>query len=338
VRYAAHEARTREVANEFPCRECFGVVSLARPPNRSGKSRDPHIVWENPELFLKQDVGLEQRHDHREKRVQIRIGYELVYQCAQATPMLLMLNVHPSRALDLLVPDKLVTDPVIPISRYRDGFGNWCNRFVAPIGQLRLSANGIVTDTGEPDVVATEARQCVVEDLPDEVLVFLLPSRYGETEKLSDIAWSLFGKTSPGWGRVQAICDYVQNHISFGYEHANATRTAWEAHRDHAGVCRDFAHLAIAFCRCMNIPARYCTGYLGDIGVPASDLAMDFSAWFEAYLDDAWYTFDARHNVPRIGRVLIARGRDAADVAISTAFGANRLSSFSVRTEEAAAA
>jgi len=153
-----------------------------------------------------------------------------------------------------------------------------------------------------------------------------------------DVAWSLFGQTPPGWGRVQAICDYVHDHITFGYEHACATRTAWEAHRDHAGVCRDFAHLAIAFCRCLNIPARYCTGYLGDIGVPASDLSMDFSAWFEAYLDDAWYTFDARHNVPRIGRVLIARGRDAADVAITTAFGANRLSSFSVQTEEVAAA
>ena len=176
-----------------------------------------------------------------------------------------------------------------------------------------------------------------MEDLPDQVLVFLLPSRYCETEKLSDIAWSLFGKTPPGWGRVQAICDYVHNHISFGYEHASATRTAWQAHRDHAGVCRDFAHLAIAFCRCLNIPARYCTGYLGDIGVPASDLAMDFSAWFEAYLDDAWYTFDARHNVPRIGRILIARGRDAADVAITTSFGANTLSSFLVHTEEATA-
>ena len=168
------------------------------------------------------------------------------------------------------------------------------------------------------------------------LLMVNVPSRYCETDKLTDIAWSLFGKTTPGWGRVQAVCDYVHEHISFGYEHACATRTASQAHRDHAGVCRDFAHLAIAFCRCLNIPARYCTGYLGDIGVPASDLPMDFSAWFDAYLDDAWYTFDARHNVPRIGRVLIARGRDAADVAITTTFGANRLSSFSVYTEEAA--
>ena len=270
--------------------------------------------------------------------MQIRIGYEFVYECTQPTPMLLTLSVHPSRASDLVVPDELSTNPPIPIQGYHDGFGNWCNRIVAPPGWLRLSASGIINDTGRPDAVASEAHQRPVEEIPDEALVFLLPSRYCETEQLCGVAWSLFGQTPPGWGRVQAICDYVHDHITFGYEHACATRTAWEAHRDHAGVCRDFAHLAIAFCRCLNIPARYCTGYLGDIGVPASNLAMDFSAWFEAYLDDAWYTFDARHNIPRIGRVLIARGRDAADVAITTAFGANKLRSFSVQTEEVAAA
>ena len=262
--------------------------------------------------FLGRNVGLGECRDRGEISVQLRIGYEFVYECPRPTPMLLMLNVHPSRASDLVVPDELVTDPLIAISSYRDGFGNRCSRIVAPTGQLRLSANGIVTDTGEPDIVARGARQRVVENLPDDVLLFLLPSRYCETDQLSDIAWSLFGQTTPGWGRVQSICDYVHEHISFGYEHASGTRTASQAHRDHAGVCRDFAHLAITFCRCMNIPARYCTGYLGDIGVPASDLAMDFSAWFEAYLDDTWYAFDARHNVPRIGRVLIARGRDAA--------------------------
>jgi transglutaminase-like putative cysteine protease len=266
--------------------------------------------------------------------MQIRIGYELAYDCPQPTPMMLMLNVHPTRIADLLVPDQLVIDPLIPIHSYRDGFGNLCTRIVAPTGQIRLSASGIVSDTGEPDVVATEAHQHAVEDLPDEALVFLLPSRYCETDQLSDIAWSLFEKTPAGWGRVQAICDYVHQHISFGYEHASATRTAWQAHRDHAGVSRDFAHLAIAFCRCMNIPARYCTGYLGDIGVPTSDLTIDFSGWFEAYLGGVWYTFDPRHNIPRIGRVLIARGRDAADVAISTTFGRNTLSGFSVQTEE----
>jgi transglutaminase-like putative cysteine protease len=266
--------------------------------------------------------------------MQIGVGYELIYDCPQPTPMLLMLNVHYTRISDMVVPDHLMTSPSIPFSAYRDGFGNWCNRIVAPAGQTRLSANGIVKDTGEPDVVKSEAPQHAVEALPDEALVFLLGSRYCETDRLSDIAWSLFGNTPLGWTRVQAICDYVHQHIAFGYEHARATRTAWEAYCDHTGVCRDFAHLAVTFCRCMNIPARYCTGYLGDIGVPASDAPMDFSAWFEAYLGGRWYTFDARHNMPRIGRVLIARGQDAADVAISTTFGPNTLSSFTVVTEE----
>jgi transglutaminase-like putative cysteine protease len=252
--------------------------------------------------------------------------------------MLLMLNVHYTRVSDMVVPDHLVTSPSIPIHGYRDSFGNWCNRIVAPTGRTRLCANGIVNDTGEPDVVAVDARQHAVEDLPGEALVFLLGSRYCETDRLSEIAWSLFGTMPLGWHRVQAICDYVHQHIVFGYEHARASRTAWEAFCDKTGVCRDYAHLAVAFCRCLNIPARYCTGYLGDIGVPASDTPMDFAAWFEAYLGGEWYTFDARNNTPRIGRVLIARGRDAADVAISTTFGPNTLSSFTVWTERIAPA
>jgi transglutaminase-like putative cysteine protease len=270
--------------------------------------------------------------------MQIRVGYELVYDCQQPTPMLLTLNVHYTRVSDMVVPDHIVTSPSLPIRAYRDGFGNWCNRIVAPAGRTRLSASGIVNDTGEPDKVAAEAHQHPVQELPDEALVFLLGSRYCETERLSEIAWSIFGKTPLGWGRVQAICDYVHRHITFGYEHARPAKTAWEAFCDRTGVCRDFAHLAVAFCRCMNIPARYCTGYLGDIGVPPDPAPMDFSAWFEAYLGGAWYTFDARHNTPRIGRVLIAHGRDAADVAISTTFGPNTLSSFTVVTEEVTAA
>jgi transglutaminase-like putative cysteine protease len=193
-----------------------------------------------------------------------------------------------------------------------------------------------VNDTGQPDVVVSEAYQHAVEDLPDEALMFLLASRYCETDRLSEIAWSLFGKTPLGWGRVQAICDFVHQHIAFGYEHARASRTAWEVFCDRTGVCRDYAQLAVAFCRCMNIPARYCTSYLGDIGVPVLDAPMDFSAWFEAYIGGEWYTFDARNNIPRIGRVLIARGRDAGDVAISTTFGHNTLSRFTVWTEEVA--
>jgi transglutaminase-like putative cysteine protease len=267
--------------------------------------------------------------------MQIRFGYELVYDCPQPTPMVLMLTVHHTRAADLVAPDRLTADPSVPIRTYRDGFGNRCSRIVAPAGRTRLFANGVVNDTGEPEIAAIEAPQHAVEDLPAEALVFLLGSRYCETDRLSEIAWSLFGNAPPGWGRVQAICDYVHQHIVFGYEHARMSRTAWEAFCDRTGVCRDYAHLAVAFCRCMNIPARYCTGYLGDIGVPASDAPMDFAASFEAYLGGAWHTFDARNNVPRIGRVLIARGRDATDVAIATTFGPNTLVSFTVRTEEA---
>ena len=266
----------------------------------------------------------------------IRIGYELTYNCLQPTPMVLMLSVHPSRLADLVVADEMVAEPAVAIHRYRDCFGNLCTRLSAPPGLIRLSASGVVKDRGTPDPVAEDARQHPIEDLPDEVLGFLLPSRYCDIDRLADTAWSLFGRTAPGWARVQAIVDYVHHHLAFGYQHARSTRTALDAFHERIGVCRDFAHLSITFCRAMNIPARYCTGYLGDIGVPACDLPMDFSAWFEVYLSGAWHVFDARHNAPRIGRVPVAYGRDAADVAISTTFGANTLTGFSVFTEELA--
>ena len=266
--------------------------------------------------------------------MKIRLGFEITYECPQPTPMILTLSVHYSRISDLIVPDHLVADPPVPMTAYRDTFGNWCSRIVAPKGVLRLSTDAVVNDSGLPDIVATEARQTPVEALPDDTLLFLLGSRYCETDRLSDVAWQLFGNTPPGWPRVQAICDYVHRHITFGYEHARFTRTAWEALHDRTGVCRDYAHLAVAFCRCMNIPARYCTGYLGDIGIPPPYGPMDFAAWFEAYLDGRWYTFDPRNNVPRIGRVLIARGRDASDVAITTTFCPNTLRRFIVRTDE----
>jgi transglutaminase-like putative cysteine protease len=248
--------------------------------------------------------------------------------------MILIVNVHYTRVSDIIVPDYLMADPPIPITAYRDSFGNWCSRIVAPKGQVRLSTDAVVKDTGRPDVVVAHARQTPVEELPDETLLFLLGSRYCETDRLSEAAWQLFSNSAAGWGRVQAICDYVHNHITFGYEHARPTKTAWETFQERTGVCRDYAHLAVAFCRCMNVPARYCTGYLPDIGVPPPHLPMDFAGWFEAYLDGHWYTFDARNNTPRIGRVLIARGRDAADVAISSTFGPNTLKSFSVRSDE----
>jgi transglutaminase-like putative cysteine protease len=266
--------------------------------------------------------------------IHLRVGYELIYECPQPTPMILTLNIHYTRVSDLIIPDHLVTDPSIPLTAYRDGFGNWCTRIVAPQGRIRLSTDAVVRDSGEPDAVVPDALQHRVEDLPEETLVYLLGSRYCETDRLSDIAWSMFGTTPLGWPRVQAICDFVHRHIVFGYEHARPTKTAWEAFNEGNGVCRDYAHLAVAFCRCLNIPARYCTGYLGDIGIPPSADPMDFSAWFEVFLGGRWYTFDARNNVPRIGRVLIARGRDASDVAISSTFGPNTLASFKVWTDE----
>jgi transglutaminase-like putative cysteine protease len=266
--------------------------------------------------------------------MKIKVGYELVYNFPQATPMILMVNVHPSRASDLVVSDQAKTDPQVPITAYTDGFGNLCSRLVAPPGRLQISACGVVTDTGRPDAFVPSAIQHDVQDLPEETLVFLLGSRYCEIDLLTQCAWALFGNTPPGWARVQAICDYVHNHIAFDYQQSRPTRTACEGFNERTGVCRDYTHLAIAFCRCMNIPARYCTGYLGDIGMPPPYAVGDFAAWFEAYLGGAWHTFDPRNNMPRIGRVLMARGRDAADVAITTTFGPNILESFQVFTDE----
>ncbi len=266
--------------------------------------------------------------------MQIRVGYELLYECPKPTPMFLTLNIHYTRASDLVIADHIITNPSVPISAYRDGFGNWCSRIVAPAGVIQITSDAIVNDIGQPVPVDITAAQHAVEDLPEETLVFLLGSRYCETDRLSETAWDLFEKIPPGWTRVKAICDFVHAHIAFGYEHARVTKTALEAFNERTGVCRDYTHLAIAFCRCMNIPARYCTGFLGDIGVPPSSSPMDFSAWFEVYLGGSWHTFDARNNIPRIGYILIAQGRDAADVPISNVFGPNKLKSFKVWTDE----
>jgi transglutaminase-like putative cysteine protease len=264
----------------------------------------------------------------------IRVGYELQYAFSQPTPLIATLNVHYSRVSDLVSPDHMRLAPSVPVRAYRDAFGNWCTRLVAPQGVLTISTDAIVRDSGAHDQVASWAQQHSVETLPEETLLFLLGSRYCETDRFTDIAWKLFGNTPSGWARVQAICDFVHDHITFGYEYARPTKTAWEAWNERQGVCRDYAHLAVTFCRCLNIPARYCTGYLGDIGIPPVDAPMDFAGWFEAFLGGQWYTFDPRNNVPRIGRVLIARGRDAADVAITTTFGPNTLQRFVVRTDE----
>ena len=266
--------------------------------------------------------------------MKLKVGCEFNYRFPQPTPCILALNVHYSRVSDLTCPDHILTNPPIPIVGYRDGFGNWCSRIVAPAGPAVIRTDAIVHDSGLPDPVVPDAGQVPVEHLPDDALVFLLASRFCESDKLLDMSWQLFGKAKPGWGRVQAICDFVHNRITFSYENARPTRTAAEAYQEGIGVCRDYAHLAIAFCRALNIPARYCTGYLGDVGTQPPFPPGDFAAWFEAFLDGEWYTFDPRNNIPRIGRVLIARGRDAADVAMVTTFGPNTLVSFRVWTDE----
>jgi transglutaminase-like putative cysteine protease len=267
----------------------------------------------------------------------IRAGYDIAFTVPQPTAMILMLTVHPSRARDLVTERRMQVSPSAPAHEYRDMFGNICTRVVAPAGAIEFRANFDIRDSGMPDEVLLNARQHPIDELPDDVLVYLLGSRYCDTQLLSEFAWQSFANSKAGWDRVQTICDFVHRHIKFGYSFARDDRTAFDAYREQVGVCRDFTHLAVALCRCMNIPARYCTGYLGDIGVPPDPAPMDFSAWFEVYLEGRWFTFDARHNRPRIGRVVIARGRDAADVAISTSFGATRLTRFKVVTEEVVA-
>jgi len=264
----------------------------------------------------------------------IRAGYEIAIECQQETPLMALLSVHPSRAQDLRTPAVIYSSGRYPLVGTLDDFGNLRTRTIAPAGILKLWTNFVIEDSGLPDAVDPWAPEVPVAQLPDEAMGFLLGSRYCETDKLSPLAWSLFGNTPRGYQRVQAIVDYVHRRLTFGYQFARSTRTALEGHEERVGVCRDFAHLAVALCRCMNIPARYATGYLGDIGVPAVPAPMDFSAWFEVYLGGRWFTFDARHNTPRIGRIVMARGRDAADCAITTSFGDSRLVQFKIVTDE----
>ena len=266
--------------------------------------------------------------------VKIRAGYDIAFECPQATPMVLMLTTHPSRDGDILSDQSMKFSSDVDARDFFDPYGNICTRLVAPEGLLEVRSEFVVKDAGLPDEVCPSARQWDVDALPGETLPYLLASRYCDTEKLSNLAWAVFGGIQGGWERAQAICDYAHDRIEFGYHHARSDRTASEGHEERRGVCRDFAHLAVALSRCMNIPARYCTGYLGDIGVPVDPAPMDFSAWYEVFLEGRWFTFDARHNHPRIGRVVIARGRDAADVAISTAFGTANLVRFNVITDE----
>jgi transglutaminase-like putative cysteine protease len=264
----------------------------------------------------------------------IRLGYDIQFTIGQPVPIVAMLSVHPSRRQDLQGPDRVTVDGGVEASEYVDAFGNICTRMLAQPGTLRLTNSVVIEDSGLLDPFAPDAREIPVEDLPPDVLRFLMPSRFCEVDLLSPIAVELFGNAPRGWGRVAAICAWVNSKVTFSYPHARPTRTALDVFTERIGVCRDFQHLAVTFCRCLNIPARYATGYLGDIGVVVPPAPMDFSAWFEVYLENRWWTFDARHNVARIGRVLIATGMDATDVAITTSFGSARLSHFEVVTDE----
>jgi transglutaminase-like putative cysteine protease len=266
--------------------------------------------------------------------VKIQFGYELVYSVPQLTPMIFTLHCQPQGKQQLLRSDAMRTEPAIPLFLHKDAFGNICTRLEAPAGALRVSANALMDDPGVPEPAVWDATEYSVRDLPPESLQYLLASRYCETDLLANDAWHLFGHLAPGWPRVQAICDFVHCNVTFGYAFARQTKTALETFRERQGVCRDLAHLAIAFCRCLNIPARYCTTYLGDIGVAPVDAPMDFAACMEVFLGGAWYVFDPRNNARRVGRIIIARGRDAGDVAISTTFGAASLQSFRVWTDE----
>lgn len=267
----------------------------------------------------------------------IRYGYEMTLACPQPTALVCLLSVHQDRAADMRAPETFFTTPDVPTSTYLDLFGNRCRRLVAPAGDLTIWGDATIEDDGALDVVRPHARELPVPELPDDCLVYLLGSRYCETDRLSQTAWDMFGGHAPGWSRVQAVCDFVHNHIRFDYMQARSTRSAFETFHERVGVCRDFAHLAVALCRCLNIPARYVNGHLGDIGVPVVD-PMDFSAWMEVFLDGAWYTFDPRNNVPRIGRIVVARGRDAADVPLINSFGPHLLKAFRVWTYEVPAA
>ena len=266
----------------------------------------------------------------------IRAGYDIAFDSYQEVPMVVLLSVHPSRQQDLRSEHKIEVSPRVVTRDGLDPFGNTWSRFVAPAGRIEIRNDFLIEDSGQPDESAPAAQQWDVNNLPDEVLPFLYGSRYCDTQRLTNLAWSLFGPIAGGWQRVQAICDYVHQRIQFGYHHARSDRTASEGHEERVGVCRDFAHLAVALCRCINIPARYCTGYLSDIGTPQPWPAGDFAAWFEAFVGGSWHMFDPRNNTPRIGRVLIAQGRDAADVPIVQTFGPNTLLNFKVWTDEVA--
>jgi transglutaminase-like putative cysteine protease len=264
----------------------------------------------------------------------IRIGYKIQFELSQDVPFLALLRVHPSRQTDLCSSDRIRATPSIPLEDFTDAFGNLCTRFLAPPGTLDLETEAVIEDPGLLDAADLRAPEIPLKRLPHDTLQFLLSSRYCEVDLMSTIAIELFGGLDPGWSRVQAVCDWVNTHIAFDYAKARPTKTALDVYTERVGVCRDFQHLAITFCRALNIPARYAAGYLGDIGLPPTESPMDFSAWFEVWLGNRWWAFDARHNHPRLGRILMATGRDAVDIAMTTTFGPAKLTGFTVVTHE----
>lgn len=265
----------------------------------------------------------------------IKIGFDIALRFNVATSILYTLRVHPSRRGDLVAPEDFRIEPEVPVQDYLDVFGNQCGRIAAAAGLIRFSNNAVIRSSDQLDEEPPDLPQQDIRDLPVDTLPYLLPTRYCESDsELLSLAWGKFSRIAGGAARVRAICDFVHNYLRFDYLRARSNRSALESYREGTGVCRDFTHLAITLCRCLNIPAAYTTGYLGDIGVPRSDAPMDFSAWFEAYLNGRWYTFDARHNARRIGRVLMGRGRDASDVALTTIFGLHSIEKFEVMTEQ----
>ena len=264
----------------------------------------------------------------------IRYGYHLEFFCPQPVMMVCLLDTHADHTRQVRWQGPFESSVPLNSELYTDAYGNEVRRFMAPVGALTISRDQVFECDGRTDPIVMDAKEVALNEVPSRYLVYLLGSRYCETDKLSNIAWNLFGNVTPGWQRVQAICDFVHNHLTFGYQYARATRTAYEAYEERLGVCRDFAHLAVALCRCMNIPTRYANGFLGDIGVPLDPAPMDYNAWFEVYLDHKWFIFDARHNVPRIGRITVSRGRDATDIPLATSFGPHFLNVFRIWTDE----
>ncbi|MEX2583285.1 MAG: transglutaminase family protein [Gemmatimonadota bacterium] len=264
--------------------------------------------------------------------MQIHVGFEFLLESGTPTPVVSV--VRPREDLSRIGEERYAVTPDVPIHRYCDIFGNQVWRWTAPAGSMRIAYHALAEVSGVPDPRLVELPGTPVEQLPDELLQYTLPSRYCPSDRVLDDAWGLFGAAPEGWARVQAVCDWVHANVAYGGQSGSST-TGYDTYAERAGVCRDFAHVAVMFCRALNIPARYICGYLPDIGVPPDGKPMDFHAWFEAYVGGGWRTFDARHNVPRIGRVVIARGRDAVDTAFLTTYGDSRLVELRVWADEA---